>query len=229
MGKSVAWMLRKDGQAFSVPVHPYGDEEDSQYIIANADWLYEHTNISGAKEDIVNLIAAYALENDCKDVGDFVNFVISEHKNYNNEIIKLKFIEKIKDQLEDAIDLISLAGIYDSSEYNQIVIDNLNNEFCRVRAGGLVDSSSNLGDIYFRISSTGFNWFDVIWAFVYENQHRIDTVTIVKDNNNFDNSYDVYRHNGVAIDKMPVDDFINLSGHPVFEKLQKVGKNSDNI
>ena len=141
----------------------------------------------------------------------------------------MKFVEKIKDQLEDAIDLISLAGIYDSSEYNQIVIDNLNNEFCRVRAGGLVDSGSNLGDIYFRISSTGFNWFDVIWAFVYENQHRIDNVTIVRDNNNFDNSYDVYKHNGAAIDKMPVDDFINLSGHPVFEKLQKVGKNSDNV
>ena len=39
----------------------------------------------------------------------------------------------------------------------------------------------------------------------------------------------VYKHNGAAIDKMPVDDFINLSGHPVFEKLQKVGENSDNV
>ena len=31
MGVSVAWMLRKDGKAIQVPVHAYGDEEDSEW------------------------------------------------------------------------------------------------------------------------------------------------------------------------------------------------------
>ena len=103
---------------------------------------------------------------------------------------------------------------YDKEGYNKKVIDDLNQEFCRVRAGGLYDSDGSLGDIYFRTSSTKFNWFDVIWQFVYDRRNKISTITIVRDKEST-------KEDKVYYNRMPVDEFITLNGHPYIESINR--------
>ena len=210
MGKSIAWMLRRDGKAIQVPVHAYGDEEDSEYVLMNAEWLYDNTNSTETKNDVISLLAIYAVNNDCVDVSTFANYAI-EHDYLQ---IKVKFLEKIYNELEKAIDDAINSDFHHEEYYNKKVIDDLNQEFCRVRAGGLYDSDGSLGDIYFRTSSTRFNWFDVIWQFVYDRRKNISTVTIVRDKESTG-------EDNVYYNKMPVDEFITLSGHPYIESIDR--------
>ena len=212
MGVSIAWMLRKDGKAIQVPVHAYGDEEDSEYILMNAEWLYNNTSSNETKSDIINLLAVYAVNNDCIDVSTFANYIIE-----NNYLqIKVKFLEKISNNLEKAIDFTISGKNYDEEYFNKKVINDLNQEFCRVRAGGAYDSDGSLGDLYFRTSSSNFNWFDVIWEFVYNlyKQHKVKTVTIVRDKESTN-------EDKVYYNRMPVEKFITLSGHPYIESIDR--------
>ena len=212
MGVSIAWMLRKDGKAIQVPVHAYGDEEDSEYILMNAEWLYNNTSSNETKSDIINLLAVYAVNNDCIDISTFVNYIIE-----NDYLqIKVKFLEKISNNLEKAIDLTISGKNYDEEYFNKKVINDLNQEFCRVRAGGEYDSDGSLGDLYFRTSSSNFNWFDVIWEFVYNlyKQHKVKTVTIVRDKESTD-------EDKVYYNRMPIEEFITLSGHPYIESINR--------
>ena len=212
MGVSVAWMLRRDGKAIQVPVHAYGDEEDSEYILMNAEWLYNNTSNSETKSDIINLLAVYAVNNDCIDVSTFANYIIE-----NNYLqIKVKFLEKISNNLEKAIDFTISGKNYDEEYFNKKVINDLNQEFCRVRAGGAYDSDGSLGDLYFRTSSSNFNWFDIIWEFVYNlyKQNKVKTVTIVRDKESTN-------EDKVYYNRMPVEEFITLSGHPYIENMNR--------
>lgn len=212
MGVSIAWMLRRDGKAIQVPVHAYGDEEDSDYILMNAEWLYNNTNSRSTKNDIISLLAIYAVNNGCVDVSTFANYVIE-----NDYLqIKIKFLESIYNELERAIDSAISSDYHNEEYYNKKVINDLNQEFCRVRAGGVYDSDGSLGDLYFRTSSSGFNWFDVIWEFVYKlyKQNKVSTVTIVRDKES--TSEDKVYYN-----RMPVEEFITLSGHPYIESIDR--------
>lgn len=210
MGVSIAWMLRRDGKAIQVPVHAYGDEEDPEYILMNAEWLYNNTKNSSTKTDIILLLAIYAVNNDCVDVSTFVQYVIK-----NDYLqISVKFLESIYNELERAIDSAISSDYHNEEYYNKKIVDDLNQEFCRVRAGGVYDSDGNLGDLYFRTSSSGFNWFDVIWEFVYKlyKQNKVSTVTIVRDKESTN-------EDKVYYNRMPVEEFITLSGHPYIESI----------
>lgn len=210
MGVSIAWMLRRDGKAIQVPVHAYGDEEDPEYILMNAEWLYNNTENSSTKTDIILLLAIYAVNNDCVDVSTFAQYVIK-----NDYLqISVKFLESIYNELERAIDSAISSDYHNEEYYNKKVVDDLNQEFCRVRAGGVYDSDGNLGDLYFRTSSSGFNWFDVIWEFVYKlyKQNKVSTVTIVRDKESTN-------EDKVYYNRMPVEEFITLSGHPYIESI----------
>lgn len=212
MGVSIAWMLRKDGKAIQVPVHAYGDEEDPEYILMNAEWLYNNTSSNETKSDIINLLAVYAVNNDCVDVSTFANYVIE-----NDYLqIKVKFLEKIYNNLEKAIDFTISGKNYNEEYFNKKVINDLNQEFCRVRAGGVYDSDGSLGDLYFRTSSSNFNWFDIIWEFVYNlyKQNKVKTVTIVRDKESTN-------EDKVYYNRMPVEEFITLSGHPYIESIDR--------
>ena len=215
MGVSVAWMLRQDGQSFEIPIHPYGDPEDPEYMIMNAEWLYNHTNNKKTRQDILNLLASYAVENDCVDITTFIEVLLDN--DYLN--VSIKFINSVYDDLEKTIENVLLNeknGNVDSSVFNHIVMDDLNQEFCRVRAGGAYDSDGSLGDLYFRTSSKGFNWFNIIWEFVYNlyKQHKVETVTITRDKEST-------KEEVVYYNRIPVEEFITLKGRPYIENMNR--------
>lgn len=90
-------------------------------------------------------------------------------------------------------------------------------EFIKVRFGGNFNTRfNNIKDIYFRVASTGFNWFNMIWEFVVKHEKEIDYVTIVRDKE-LTGEETVYEINNVDIDRMPVKEFINIKGNPIIE------------
>lgn len=75
-------------------------------------------------------------------------------------------------------------------------------------------------DIYFRVSSIQFNWFDIIWKLVFENKNIIDKVTIETDKQSGKKApFRYYTLGGEEIKRLNIDTFLTLKGNPVVESL----------
>ena len=103
-------------------------------------------------------------------------------------------------------------------ELYEEVNDEFNNEFLRLRMGGLLYQERD-GSAYFRVSSNGFNWFNVIWKTVFDNKGVISDVTIVKDfqSGKTFRTDDYYIAKGKKINRMPTEEFLTLPGNPIVE------------
>ncbi len=207
-------MLRRDGKAFEVQIHPYGNPDDYEETLWASEWLYSHTANRETKDLIIRFITTWVFD-ECKfEEATVVEQLDKEIADRPYMFLSSNFAHSIADQLED-VDLNE-----DVETLNLAVNSALNNEFTRVRAGGEVNSDASLGELYFRISSTGYNWFDIIWQFVYNRQRSVDTVTIKRDEEATGEST-YYRHGNKIFDKMPVEEFIMMKGRPVVESMNE--------
>ena len=103
----------------------------------------------------------------------------------------------------------------EKEELMNLLNDLTNQEFCRVRTSNYkVKYGGDNGQIYFRISSTGFNWFDLIWNIVNKFSKNIKEVTVMKDKQTFGGKEFEY-----YFDHVPTDEFLTLKGNPIVESV----------
>lgn len=173
--KEKAWMVRTDGVAFPCTCHIYGSNDDIEETLYAAEWLYEHTANTKTKELCLRLFKTYGIS-------------LSEHRNcVRNILLKIKetpyrflnydFVLGIADKIQNAAD-------GDLSELNFQVNHTLNNEFMRVRYGGMYDSIDGNRDLYFRLSNDGLltlEWNGIIQAIIREHKDEISEIIIVSD------------------------------------------------
>lgn len=205
-----AYMIRNDGKSFKMLQHVYGNKEEIEETLAAAEWLYDATNKQKTRESIISLIASwgYAL-NPHQSIVDNIHDAIKSrpYKFLSNEFINRISNNIIHADIQDDVDAL-----------NDLVVDELNQEFLRARYGGMYNSTVGNHEMIFRVSSTHFNWFNIIFMFVYDRKSSITSVTVVKDEEatGFD---DVYSHNGRKMYQMPIEEFITLPGNPVVEAM----------
>lgn len=197
--KATPYMLRNDGEIFDVsPIHPYvkyccessvdalSKLSDKRFFAL--EWFYKNTKSADTKQ-LILIVLKYMR-------ADF------------------KVPESL---LFDSIGLGDIPTI-DSKEldgYLDELNDNVNQEFCRFRTSN-IKFRGDSGDIYFRISSIGFNWFPLIWQVVYSNSKWLTTITISRDKDARDFSQgECYKVRGKEINHMQIDEFISLHGNPV--------------
>lgn len=203
--KSTPYMLRNDGAVFECKsYHPYicniyNNKDDLESLvnerIDEVRWFLNHTNNESTKSYIKILIKSS----------------VTLGLNYLTTTDKLAHDFDISESTYACSDLNELISILEwlSGEVNQ--------EFCRFRTSNLKFGGDS-GDIYFRISSIGFNWFDFIQDIVESNKDLLTTITICRDNAARDCSQgECYSINGKLIDHLPVNEFINLPGKPLIE------------
>ena len=219
---STAYMLRNDGKLIECySYHPYIILKDDKklinktknkyflieqlfYDVKGADdleWFYENSLNSLIKKDIrkiiQSLIQLKSLDED--------NLLYSE-----KELISKYSIDENTPYYTHIEDVYSLID----------ELDNLTNqEFCRVRLSDMFLGGTSK-DIYFRISSKGFNWFDLIWNVVFN--YDISTVTVVKDYEGKDRDEEkIYEVGGISLLHLPRNEFLNLPGNPILESLNE--------
>lgn len=205
-----AYMIRNDGKEIPVKVHPYGNPENYEETLYASQWLYANTAHEETKKLVLTFIKSFAYE----ELGATSN-IVNELKYW---IENLPYVV-LTDEFLDSTPQIEDAEVGDLASLNKMVCLELNQEFMRVRLGGMVNSSPNSKEIVFRISSTHFNWFNIIYMFVHNNKRNISGVTIVKDEEatGYENYY--YKHKGEVYNNMPVEEFLSQSGNPVVESL----------
>lgn len=212
-----AYMLRNDKKLISMgkAAHPYILADRSSTIFQQIRQLF-----ISRPEDIVWFYNNTAKEQTKKLIDMFVVAAAKLQLKYNIhldpslvELFNLQEIEQF-DIYDDTIDTI----VSDFEHLAQAVTMHTNQEFCRIRTSDLFVSKGQNRDIYFRISSVDFNWFELIWELVYDNKNWIESVTITADMA-AKGSDKAYSHNGTIIYRLPTEEFLNLSGRPVVESI----------
>lgn len=234
--KPGGYMLSKYGDIIDVKYHPYGIKSDNiydiQYNAACSFFLYIHNKSYRDKAIITlkNYISAIVEESDLVtyDTLDYVGedakellFDIFDEQDIDNdlcdwsndtydtknilyELVKDKSIGDIIDELDD-----NNNGLQDYITLNQL--------YTRFRIGGEYDNT-NENEIYFRISSVGYDWGKDIVDVMFKYYNNIKFITIERDKEScelMNKDYRIYSLNGVPINHYPVKDFIYVEKPPI--------------
>lgn len=200
--KTTPYMLRNDGAFLKCgDIHPYikmhynqSTEDVANALLTNyefLEWFYYNT----LNEETKDLICKYLSV--CKQTP---------------EIIALK-------------DTIGITNVLTTAEDTEEVLlnklnDLTNQEFCRARTSNFkYKYGGDNGEIYFRISSKDFNWFDLIYKVVNDHSVFIKFVTIMKDYAATGERFKYLSYKGKEFNKMPIEEFLTLSGNPIVESL----------
>ena len=219
------YMIRNDGEIFECGfMHPYilkdvnaPFEVNINYIAMfpeQINWFVEHS-----KQNLKSLL------NDCFQC--LADCVMSLDNNTAKKTFGMEHVD-----LENALNVIGLniePNFIDEVDTNCIkscevawkeLNSRLNQEFLRVRMSGKY--WQGLGkDIYFRISSFDFNWFDIIWKIIHDNQNQLSSITISADPQAGKTiGHEVYIISGKPVDHMGIDEFLELPGNPLVEDME---------
>lgn len=206
------YMLRNDGKVIFVEgalnVHPYVMQTINQkpfnairdlFITLDGyplKWFFNNTQDEDTKLNIITLI----------------NSVLANCDYYGLSFEELETYRNTFNHDDD-----SVVNIFDLEVLFELLNQKTNQEFCRFRTSSKYSGGSDK-DIYFRISSIDFNWFPLIWNFVYENKHWVKSVTIAADAQ-AGKEDKIYKHQEKLIDHVPVEEFVLLEGNPLIEKV----------
>ena len=202
--KATPYMLRNDGELIECsPMHPYirhvydSDEKCLNKLSTNRlwclKWFFENTQKEVTRKNI-KIVVKYLVYNNKVSDENLNTFEIGDGTYLSSD-----------DEIFDFID---------------IVKNDTNQEFLRVRTSNMLFGGNN-NSIYFRISSVGYNWFDLIWNLIYRYRKGISDITVVKDSNTFGGKFTNYIVDGNNITNMPTDEFITLSGNPIIENINR--------
>ena len=206
--KATPYMLRNDGELLTCgDIHPYiyynafNDEyEELIYLLNNnyLQWFYNNTLNDETKEKIASLLFSILRCEELEQLHAGAKKIIEE--------LALKEPNEVIEDKSQIFDI-----FYDLNNVT-------NQEFCRVRTSSLKYGGKS-NNVYFRISSIHFNWFDLIWKLLFDNQSFVKDVTICKDQQTFGGRFEPYKIKGKSINNMPVEEFLTLEGNPVIEKF----------
>lgn len=210
---ATAWMIRNDGKAIPVTQHIYADPAEIEETLYAAEWLYQNTRHDSVKSLAVQLIRKWAETFEDTNL-NLVDVIKKEIDSRPYKFLSKDFIDSID------VDLYAAKLSQNSlEELSAAVEEELNQEFLRARYGGLYNTNSSSKEMVFRISSKGFNWYNIIFNFVAATKFKIATITIVRDEEATGEKNFFYRtHDGRAFyNNLPIEDFYAESGNPVVE------------
>lgn len=182
LSMSSAFCMDRSGNVYDVYVHPFGSlEEDS---IEDAAWLLAVKD-SKVSDICLNYLAGMMCElyyNGSTD--DFLDEVKEEFR-------IIECLKKYYSYNYIANDVVSFAK-KNNFDFSGLDLDSLGNQiksylnqnYIRIRFGSEFQTSADReGSIYFRLSSSGYDWYNNIVKFLddFSRSHRIKDITIEKD------------------------------------------------
>lgn len=235
-----AWHLRQDGKAFPVKVHLYamGDGDLSSEAEVAAFLLKTNSADTKLSQRVIDAWIALCLEDKVR-YDDTEEAIIETIRNLPNELPyhfaypltgdELVEIHKAANNFYDVETLYDFVDKILLEEFDSLCLGirrSINQQFCRVRYGGKYNTTRGSNSIYFRISSVGFNWRDVIYNFVSDimQSKRVSDITICRDPES-DSTNDEYFYtakDGRKYFLMPIQEYLTEEheSSPVFSSTQ---------
>jgi hypothetical protein len=241
---ATAWMLRNDGVSFPVKIHLYTMQDDdfsseaeaSSFILIcgkadqdQAEYCLDAWMAKLVEDEVTSGMTADQIDEILKDQLNHLPYKFPYPLSTDQYLaIHLK--------LDNWSDFSSLADFCDTiteapEPIWQSIEQSLNQQFCRSRFGGQYNTHTGNRDMWFRISSLGFNWSDVIYTWVADHytSMNIETITVCRDAESdygFDHTgkpeHFYKARDGKSYYLMPIDEFLAAEheSNPVFAQME---------
>ena len=248
--KPGAYMLSKYGDVIAVKYHPYGSNykgiEAIEDNISCAYFLYLNNVHKKDMEKLFFNYICYCVDYCADDLSyedldltgnDFksVLFNIFDECDVDNSLQKWSYEQvDAKEFLFNFVKNETLSSLLDSFDDTENGFDAymyLNQNFTRFRIGGEYDND-NQNEIYFRISSSGYDWGSDIVDLVFKNYMSIKYITIERDSESTElvnKQFKIYSINGVPINHMLVKDFVYVEHIPICASYKRKRKSYSHI
>lgn len=194
--KHTAWMLRQGGDAFGVMHHFYvmDDEDLSSEAEVAAFLISTRSKDQDLAKYVIDAWVAMLIENEVTydgeeaEIEDVIKSAVNnlpytfQYPLSVDEIINIHRENNQYDDVESLYDFVD--DVRDErSNLSKRIKDSLNQQFCRSRFGGQYNTSRGNRELWFRISSTGYNWVNdiYIWTADHYKGLGVQTITICRD------------------------------------------------
>lgn len=196
-----AWMVRNDGRAIPVLQHIYASAEEAEETLAAAEWLYQNTGNRNTRLLVLETIASWGWNVLGAERQQLLALIEKEIEKKPYVFLTKPFIRSIGPGLEGIL----VQNVNMKSLYREVEQE-LNQEFLRVRYGGMYNTAASSKEIVFRISSIGFDWYKIIIAFMKQSSLPVEWITIVRDEESTGavNGYYRTKDTHVYYNQMPV-------------------------
>lgn len=218
-----AWMIKNDGSEIPVVTHIYADHSETDELLALAYFLWKHAPESyNAIIPFLDVWSFRELGGRLRSRIFVADELVAAVKTYLLSKPYFIFPEEFAQVIESSASLLKRRG---SGEYmgNQIeeiygtdLTDTLNQCFLRARYGGRYNTTPQCRDMFFRVSSVGFDCFPIIRSFVEKRTDRIGTVTVVRDLESTGCEKYYMDSSERPYNEMPLKDFLNGTGSTNF-------------
>lgn len=170
---NTAWMIRNDGKAFPCPQFIYANALNMEETLLAAEWLYTNTRHEESRQLAREMVAAWmaSASVDGDAVSDASDSLLQKPGcPLSQEFVKAH-TEEVKAISTENLDLNALCS--------EIVAE-LNQEFLRVQHGGVHHTDSSTKELFFRISSVGFDWYKIMYDFIAAADLPIEFIVIIR-------------------------------------------------
>lgn len=237
-----AWHLRNDGKAFPVQIHIYTMQDDNLASEAEAAAfiLKTESKDQDLAEYVLDAFMALILEHESTSTfanPTSINDAIIDC--YSNKLpfhfqyrLTAEEMLKIHENQHNFYDLDSYLEFLNTVQDNLTDIqrkiqESFNQQFLRVRYGGQYFTQAGNSCIWFRVSSVGYNWNNVIYSFAAQivEKYKIEYITICRDSEaeNLEDEYFYKAKDGTVYYMMPIEDYFTEEHekNPVFSSSSK--------
>lgn len=170
---NTVWMIRNDGKAFPCPQFIYANALNMEETLLAAEWMYTNTRHEESRQLARKMVAAWmaSASVDGDAVSDAPDSLLQKPGcPLSQEFVKAH-TEEVKAISTENLDLNALCS--------EIVAE-LNQEFLRVQHGGVHHTDSSTKELFFRISSVGFDWYKIMYDFITAADIPIEHIIIAR-------------------------------------------------
>ena len=221
---ATAWMIKNDGTEIPVVTHWYADHNEIDEVLALAYHLWVHDE--GSRGIIREFLDVWMMRTFPEQMisgslsKDAANQAIRDYMSSKPYFVfPTEFVDAITEDwplCERRKSAVQMAEnnrkLYERWIVDRDMVDTLNQRFLRARYGGKKNTMPGNKDMYFRVSSVGFDWFRLIRSFVEKRADTIETVSIMRDAESMFSENHYKDALGRAYDKMPIKDFFTSKG-----------------
>ena len=221
-----AWHLRQDGKIFPVVVHLYamGDGDLSTEAEVAAFLLKTDSEDKRLSRRVIDAWIALCLEdrvrydNTEEDIIEAIRNlpnVLPYHFAYpltGDELVKIHTAANNFNDVDTLYEFIDKISIEEHNDLCLKIRRSIDQQFCRVRYGGKLNTVKDSKSLWFRISSVGFNWRNVIYNFVSDlsRSRPISDISICRDqeSDNTEADYFYKTKDGRQYYHMPIQEYL---------------------
>lgn len=239
-GSKTAWMLRQGGDAFGVMHHFYvmDDEDLSSEAEVSAFLIATESKDLDLAKYILDAWMAILIENavpydgEGPEIESAISSALStlpysfQYPLSTTDLIKIHRECNQYDNVGALYDFIDDIRS-ERPSLSKRIKDSLNQQFCRARYGGQYNTRRGNKELWFRISSTGYNWINDIYIWTADHYRGLgaQTITICRDyesdygDSEGNTEYFYTARDGAVYRNMPIIEFLaeEHDTRPVFD------------